>query len=264
MTKNHMLRILSLGAGVQSSTVAMMAKHGEIEPFDAAIFADTGWEPKAVYNWLDWLEKQLPFPVYRVNKGNLKVDLREGCGAEKKRFASVPFFTSGGGIGKRQCSQEYKITPIRKKIRELAGLKPRQRAKEILATEAVGISLDEIQRMKPPRVWWLEGEWPLIDLRMTRADCLQWMQSNGYPEPPKSACIGCPFHNDQMWRSMRDNDTAEFQDAVDMDNVIRTGGKTQREHQFMHRSLKPLGECEFKGDSQIDMFGNECSGLCGT
>ena len=66
-----MKRFLSLGAGVQSSTLALMIAHGELEPVDAAIFADTGWEPKKVYAWLDWLEKQLPFPVYRVTAGDL-------------------------------------------------------------------------------------------------------------------------------------------------------------------------------------------------
>lgn len=51
---------LSLGAGVQSSTMALMAAKGEITPMpDAAIFADTSAEPQAVYDWLDWLIKQL-------------------------------------------------------------------------------------------------------------------------------------------------------------------------------------------------------------
>ena len=51
-----MLNVLSLGAGVQSSTLALMAAHGEIEPMpDCAIFADTGDEPKDVYEWLKWL-----------------------------------------------------------------------------------------------------------------------------------------------------------------------------------------------------------------
>lgn len=65
-----MKHIISLGAGVQSSTLALMAVHGEITPMpDAAIFADTQAEPQSVYKWLDWLEMQLPFPVHRVTKG---------------------------------------------------------------------------------------------------------------------------------------------------------------------------------------------------
>lgn len=44
-----MLNIISLGAGVQSTTMALMAAHGEIEPMpDCAIFADTKVEPAAV------------------------------------------------------------------------------------------------------------------------------------------------------------------------------------------------------------------------
>lgn len=61
------LRVLSLGAGVQSTTMALMAAHGEIGPMpDCAIFADTGWEPKSVYDHLEWLMSPnvLPFPVY--------------------------------------------------------------------------------------------------------------------------------------------------------------------------------------------------------
>lgn len=43
-TSTIRLRALSLGAGVQSTTMALMAAHGEIGPMpDCAIFADTGW-----------------------------------------------------------------------------------------------------------------------------------------------------------------------------------------------------------------------------
>ena len=58
------LRILSLGAGVQSSTLALMIEKGEVPMVDAAIFSDTFGEPKAVYEWLEWLKKQLSFPIY--------------------------------------------------------------------------------------------------------------------------------------------------------------------------------------------------------
>ena len=70
------VHIISLGAGVQSSTMALMAAHGEIGPMPtAAIFADTQAEPPSVYKWLDWLEERLPFPVYRVSAGNLTDDM---------------------------------------------------------------------------------------------------------------------------------------------------------------------------------------------
>ena len=66
-TPRNNLRILSLGAGVQSSTLALKIKHGEIPMVDAAIFADVKGEPKAVYTCLDWLEKQLNYPVFSMH-----------------------------------------------------------------------------------------------------------------------------------------------------------------------------------------------------
>lgn len=56
------MRVLSLGAVVQSSTLALMMATGEVEPAQHAIFADTQWEPRRVYDWLDWLT---PLPSSR-------------------------------------------------------------------------------------------------------------------------------------------------------------------------------------------------------
>jgi hypothetical protein len=78
------LRILSLGAGVQSTTVLLMALAGEIEPIDAAIFADTGWEPAAVYTHLERLEAHsiaAGVPVHRVTAGNIREDHADPQGA---------------------------------------------------------------------------------------------------------------------------------------------------------------------------------------
>jgi hypothetical protein len=88
------LRALSLGAGVQSTTLALLAAHGEIGPMpDCAIFADTGWEPAAVYRHLEWLTSGnvLPFPVHIVSAGNIREQLvAAGAG---DRWASIPAFT---------------------------------------------------------------------------------------------------------------------------------------------------------------------------
>ena len=125
-----LIRALSLGAGVQSTTLALMAAYGEIPAPDCAIFADTGWEPKAVYDHLDRLEARLPFPVYRVSAGNIRDSILARRNTTGGRFASVPWFTlspSGKkGMGRRQCTSEFKLKPIRQKLRDLAGAVPRQ------------------------------------------------------------------------------------------------------------------------------------------
>ena len=87
------LRALSLGAGVQSTTLALMAAHGAVGPMpDCAIFADTGWEPRAVYEHLDWLMSAnvLPFPVFVVGPGNMRDNLLAAGRGE--RWASIAAF----------------------------------------------------------------------------------------------------------------------------------------------------------------------------
>ena len=55
------IRVISLGAGVQSSTMMFLAYDGVIKNVDAAIFADTGNEPKAVYEYLELLKKNIKY-----------------------------------------------------------------------------------------------------------------------------------------------------------------------------------------------------------
>jgi hypothetical protein len=255
------MKILSLGAGVQSSTLALMAEHGEIEKPDYAIFADTGLEPKHCYDWLDWLESKLSYPVIRIQRSNLREDLISSLNSTGKRFAAVPFFTGNGGMGKRQCTNEYKIQPIIKKCRELLGYAPRKRIPADSVTMMIGISKDEAQRMKPSEKKWITNTWPLIDKRMTRLDCLTWMKEKGYPEPPKSSCTICPYHSDKQWLELKDSD--EWQDIIYLDSVIRVQEKFNNT-QFLHKALKPIDDVNFiYDDKTIDMFGNECEGMCG-
>lgn len=271
-----MRHVLSLGAGVQSSTVALMAAKGEITPMpECAIFADTGWEPAPVYDWLNWLEEQLPYPVVRVMKSNIREDNITarvmGEKTEKTRWASLPFFVDTGtgnkGMITRQCTAEYKIEPIEKYMRrELLGLKPRQRAPAgFQFMQWRGISTDERIRARPTRVKWFDVRYPLIEHGMTRGHCLEWMHANGFPQPPRSACLGCPFHSDEEWLRIKTEDPVGWADVVEFDQAIRKAGG-MRGDSFLHASLKPIDEVEFVTSTsmgQTDMFINDCMGMCG-
>lgn len=246
-----MKRFLSLGAGVQSSTLALMIAHGEVESVDAAVFADTQAEPKAVYDWLDWLEKQLPYPVYRVSAGNLLNDVVN----RKDNYNPIPAYRDGS-IGRRQCTWQYKLRPLHKKMRELAGLEKGERSKGAVVTALLGISQDEIFRMKPSQFAWLKNDWPLIDKGMTRGHCLEWMRNKGYPLPPRSACVFCPYKSDDEWRHTKETDADGWRIAVEVDRLIANYGER------LHRSEKPLDAVELT-DLQRDFFGNECEGMCG-
>ena len=271
--------VLSLGAGVQSSALALMAAKGEIGPMpDFAVFADTQAEPTEVYEWLDWLEKELPFPVYRVTKGDLTKDSlkvherKDGTGERVNNlipsFGLLPNGEKVAAIG-RKCTADYKIAPIHKKIKEKCGIARGQ--KEITVTQWVGISLDEIQRMKNSPNKWSQHRWPLVEKRITRAHCIQWMRNNGYPEPPRSACYYCPFHSDTEWRRLRNNDPKHFHKAILFDYALRSKHKQHNKRLemeiYLHRSCKPLAEVDFDNDEDKGQmtwdFQAECEGMCG-
>ena len=269
--------IISLGAGVQSSTMALMAACGEIAPMPTcAVFADTQAEPESVYAWLDWLEKELPFPVYRVTRGDLTAESLKVVPFRKEPHrhwvkSLIPAFIDNKdgtrGIMGRQCTFAYKVEQLEKATRVIAGIKRGQ--KTIGAVQWIGISLDEAHRMKPARKPWVEHRWPLIDAGMKRHDCLRWMERKGYPKPPRSACIYCPFHSDAEWRRLKDEEPKEFKRAVQFERDLQAA-KAQTDNQrgkpFLHNSLKPLDEVDLTTDierGQGEMFGNDCTGLCG-
>lgn len=272
----EIVHVISLGAGVQSSTMALMAAKGEITPMPkAAFFADTQAESEAVYNWLDWLEKQLPFPVYRVTAGNLTRTIttvkqkKDGSGFYVEN--SLPTYNKkpdgSTGHAPRQCTYTFKIEVLDKSTRRFANVKRGQ--KHVGVVHWIGISRDEVSRMKPSRHPSIEHRWPLVDMEMRRSDCLLWMERNGFPKPPRSACIYCPYHSNAEWLNLKQNFPKEFNEAVNVEKAYQEAKTftSLRGIPFFHRSLKPLNQVSFgeedDDDDDDDQFQNECEGMCG-
>ena len=301
------LQLISLGAGVQSSTMALMAARGEITPMPAAaIFADTQAEPPSVYRWLDWLEKQLPFPVHRVTAGDLGADvLRPRITADGRRYCrtNLPFFTVDNNTGEqgmvrmRSCTKDFKIRPIEKKVRELIGVakirawhtefQRRKRAAlkagihaaianpdnivsvkvispDILCVQWIGISLDEFQRAKPSRVKFIKNIHPLLERRITRRKCLEWMEAKRYPVPPRSACVFCPFHSDAEWQRLKREEPEQFEKAVQFEKAASVNFVSTP---YLHRSCQTLDTIDFRSleerGQQVFDWQDECEGMCG-
>ena len=156
--------------------------------------------------------------------------------------------------------------PIRRQVRALAGLTRKRSPCFPVVEQWIGISFDEAIRIKPSFEDWQVNRWPLVERGMTRQDCLRWLERNAYPLPPKSACIGCPFHDDDMWRDMRAHDPVAWADAVAIDRAIRTGLRGIRGDVFLHRSAVPLDQADLtsiEDRGQLSLWGNECEGMCG-
>lgn len=264
-----MEHIISLGGGVQSTAMLLMACHDELTPKPmCAIFSDTGWERQQTYDTVKFLEayaEGFGIPVYTVSNGNIREDTLN----PNKRSPSMPFFinTEKGkkAMLRRQCTADYKIRPIRKKIRELLPNSSHKNPVQMW----IGISLDEVQRMKPSDVKWLPNKYPLIEKRLRRNDCVKWMRDNGFQTPVKSSCIGCPFHDATEWRSLNSDELA---DAIEFDNKVREIGLTHPSKKkkfadnrvFLHRDCVPLSDLSFEtNEDQQTLFGTE-EDTCGS
>lgn len=284
---SRIVEFLSLGAGVQSTAVLLMSCRGELPRLDAAVFADTQWEPAAVYDHLGWLQdeaKKHGIPVHIVTKGDLRehtmAGLIRGSASKGERYASMPLRVLNDGrqgMMQRQCTKEYKIEPVERALRRVVlGLKPGQRMpKDIHVRHWFGISADETRRMRMSRHRWQTNCYPLVlkpdnDPSAWRADlwrarrrhhCLEWLREADYPKPPRSACIGCPYRSNAEWRALTPE---EFEDACLVDETIRKSGG-ERGELFLHRDCVPLRDADLRTPEERGQLNwiDECQGMCG-
>lgn len=253
------MRVISLGWGVQSFTLAAMAALGDIEPVDYAIHADTGYESVLTYEfaerWWMWLRDR-GVNVVTVNEPNAKIVINRGGG----KFY-IPAFTesknASGGMLRRQCTWRWKVAPIRRFIQSQRAGQP----VEML----LGISTDEWQRMRDSDVKYIKNSYPLIDKKMSRLDCMNWLNKHGLEIPPKSACYFCPFHTTREWNKVKQ--TSDWEKVIEVDKMIRNARpSTLGLRLYLHPSKKPIDEVDFRSaeeKGQMTLWDNECSGICG-
>jgi hypothetical protein len=295
------IMILNLGAGVQSTTIALMGvanweywhcseplPYPQVGLIDWVIFADTRGEPKAVYEHLEWIKPVLErfIKVAVVSRGDLALNLMSGVHADGNRFVSIPAYTRSDdgerGITRRQCTSEYKTDMIEKFIRyDVLGLSPGQRVlDDVNLTQLMGLSYDETARIVRVKARYQTIPWevafPLFEMEMTRSGCKKWLAKH-YPlrVVPRSACVFCPYHSNSEWRNLRDNSPEDWYKAVAIDEGIRRHDwictQGMRQEMFLHPSLVPLAEADLDDPETKDrkkgqeMFGflAECEGMCG-
>lgn len=229
------IRALSLGAGVQSTAVLLMSLDGLLPAYDAVVFADTQDEPADVYAHLDRLRQLVD--VVTVTAGQLSATVSDS-------FMPVPLYQNGG-MGRRQCTNQYKLRVIYRHLRTLGGP----------VDLSVCISTDEYIRAKDARVKWCRNTWPLLDMSWSRDDCLKYL-ADRWPWPvPRSACVYCPFKSNREWLEMRENAPDDWAAAVAFDEAARPFG-------YVHRSEQPLATVALTPGDRGQMM-LECEGMCG-
>lgn len=249
--------VWSCGGGTQSAAIAALIVRGDLPKPDAAVIADTGREASATWRYYDEVLRPelyavgvdlIRLPHAFDGKGWNTVDLYSG---KDRDSVLMPMYTSTGQVSK-YCSNEWKSRPVDRYIRSL-GLTG--------GSIWIGFSVDELHRMRATDTaakW--NPAYPLIDRRLSRADCVALVERMGWPTPPRSSCWMCPYRSDAEWRHLRATDPDDFGKAVTLEREIQQGDADL----WLHKSAKPLDSVNF-GEAQTDLFDVPCeTGMCFT
>ena len=255
--------VWSNGGGTQSAAITGLIVEGKLKKPDFIAIADTGREDRRVWEYLYQIIvpalRDVGLEVRRIKKDEFDVEdiWQERKDADLPRVL-MPMFVDtknqGGGKLTTVCSMEWKQRIIRAWLRS-------QGVKECFVW--LGMSTDEVHRLKPSGLNWYEHHWPLcFDVPMRKGECIRYVtEVLHWPEPPGSACWMCPNHTDGKWRNLKEQTPDQFKQACDLEDKIRE----RRPDFYFHRSLKPLREVVFE-TTQIGWIDNgSCeSGMCFT
>ena len=256
---------ISLGWGVQSFGLAAMSALGVLPPIDMAIHADTTHERGRTYEfakrWTPWLEAR---GVQVVTVKGRRLAWREWPVEPLPAFLTWPNGRHAG-MFTRQCTGDWKIDPIKKHVS--TELRRRNLKKTPGVVEQwLGITLDEIQRMKPSRVKYIKLRYPFVEMfdpPMSRWQVARRLEDSGLEIPVRSSCVFCPFHDDATWRELKIDQGDDWNHAVEVDKAIRN--KRPGYVAYVHRNRIPLEEVDMRDQAdhgQLELWSEECEGYC--
>lgn len=278
-SRQYDLIVMAWGAGVQSTALSLIHRHQPelLESIGLVpqhyIFSDPGAEFHWTHRHIDRLLLQDHFaaPLHIVKNGDILAD--------NGKRTLPPYYVRRSlydperpSILTRKCTSELKIIPNERKARELAGLAKGKRGRKGSICLLKGISLDEVERMKPGKGVF-DVRYPLIELRWDRNRCKDYCREILGYEVQRSACWMCPFRRD--WQRMMEQSPDEFAKAVDFDASLRDGRRSAAGTngvRYLHRFGVPLLEAirmeklkeATKGEAWVDDgFLQECEGHCG-
>lgn len=231
------MKILSCGAGQQSTALALMSCENKISPntfplvpvYDAILFCDLGAERKWVYDQVNFLMDiclKVDIPFYILQNKNLKEDYFDNYG--KKRVCTIPFWSldSNGKKGKmiRHCTIDYKIIQMQNFVRwHLLGYEKYQRLKQqdIGAHEFhIGFTAEESNRIFESKHPMFINKFPMVEMGIERKDNYKYVRERWGLQTRASACLFCPFHSNYFYKECKQNCPKDYQIVLDFDALI--------------------------------------------
>lgn len=265
----------SYSGGTSSEHMVQAVIVGEIPrpKHFAVFFADTKDEHAWTYERAEMVEedcKRAGIPFFRCgHRTPLWDDVMAATRGDLTRVDTPPLWTEnqGGGRGRltQQCNSVYKIAAVRRS--QSAWLESLGLPKRIKTW--IGFAKDEVDRalkaVANSDVQWATLDFPAIrygiDRVRQRAELTKWKGS----APPWSACIRCPWNDDDRWRDTPKN---EIERAIETDYAIRDGLEKVGVVNtcYLSDSLIPLEQLLKKGRPQMSLPGFEkpgcSSGAC--
>jgi len=246
--------VIAWGLGVCSTAMAAMSALGDLPPVDLVLNCDPGWERERSYVMRAWYTSWLGGKGVRVESlptGNVREQAVD-------QHMHIPLWTDTGGPLQRQCTGRYKTRPAKRRGRELLGYHatkpphPRPGALE----QWIGFTLDEWHRMKDSRVRFIVNRFPLVERKITRGDCVDYLEELDLPVPVRSACACCPYRRPSEWMAIRDAEPRTWQDLLAFDEQIRTAAAgldgSSASALFVYKAggqARPLAEADLEADA---------------
>lgn len=299
------LRVISYGGGWQSNALLVLAAQGLID-YQTFLFCNVGDDsenpktityvnevakPYALKHGLTFIELQ------KRRRDGTPDTIYQRLTRPGSRSIGIPVRMNGSGApGRRSCTYDFKVAVVDKWLKEHTEVQARKALRdemllyaespehvsriltwtalrEPVAHVGLGISLDEMERVKPnvdpDTVAWKENVFPLLQevpRPLTRVDCGNIITRAGLPLPPKSACIFCPFHTLTRWQEMRKQEPEQFWYAADLEAFVNQRRKALGlDPVWFSRALKPLAQAttDYKQASLFEAMELPCdSGHC--
>ncbi len=247
--------IFSYGGGTQSIAMSILIAQGKLPTPDMIIFADTGDEATETWEWMyERVQPLLARTIYRA------IHIASHSWATVDTYGKngdllMPAYTQAGKLP-TFCSQEWKTYVVRRYLRSWSVDR---------CDMWMGMSTDEIRRLKQSDVKWITNRYPLClgyGIAMNRMECAKLVRDTFGLEPPKSSCVYCPHRRDPQWQRLKVFYPADFAKAVAKDKQIRAND--QMGGVWLHESRIPLDEIDFtKQSDQLELIPCE-SGICWT